>query len=194
MKKVLLGAIILVVAVGLGIALFRDSAVTQTSPPSAGSPGATGPAETEGTVQPRQKESASLAVGKHPGTGRCVLWEDRPSTLRTTFDHQITWIVVNQEEEGVACSETDQIAIGQFTKDGKPFDILMPGNHSAPTKHLQTIRAKLRQKGDPAVVDGLYRYQILINGEPAGYFNPRDKTMQIVGEYGLAEVCPDWPC
>lgn len=193
MKKMLLGAIILVVAVGLGIALFRDSPVqTETSPPAGGA-SATGSAQTDATAQPRQKEYAVLAIGKHPGTGRCVLWEDKPNALRSTFDHQITWIVVNQENEA-ACSDSDQIAIGRFTKDEKPFDILVPGNYSAATKNLQTIRARLRPKGDPAIVEGLYRYQILINGEPAGYFNPLERTKQLAGEYGLAEVCPDWPC
>ena len=193
MKKMLLGAIILVVVVGLGIALFRDSPVpTETSPPAGGA-SATGSAQTDATAQPRQKEYAVLAIGKHPGTGRCVLWEDRPNVLRTTFGHQLTWIVVNQEREA-ACSDTDQITIGQFTRDDKPFDILASSIQSVSTTNLQTIRARLRQEGDSAIVEGLYRYRILINGEPAGYFNPREPTKQLAGEYGLAEVCPDWPC
>jgi hypothetical protein len=116
--------------------------------------------------------------------GMCKIDQRTPPDIRTQSNATITWLFIG------ACDRPVTVAISE-NLEGAPetlFDLthkdtrlsaMAPVNEKGPPMRLT---GKLKDR----LVKGRYKYQVLIDGEPA-YFNPEASRGDFL-------ACPFWPC
>ena len=131
------------------------------------------------------KQETVLILLRTDASGACVLQQKTPQEIRTDAGSLVRWMFVG------ACQGSPKIGIRPTVmKDGRPhelFDLSSPETKLEDTAPATpgppvTLSAKMKQN----LEKGHYKYQVLINGQPAEYNSPADE--------GDFFACPFWPC
>lgn len=117
--------------------------------------------------------------------GVCKLEQKTPPDIRTESKSLVKWIFIG------SCQGGPSVGIRRAVmKEGKGyelFDLNDPETkleEAVPEQTGPPVILTARLKGD--IEKGHYKYQVLINGQPAEFNSPADE--------GSLFACPDWPC
>lgn len=131
------------------------------------------------------KQETVLIQIRTGANGTCVLEQKTPQEVRTDAGSLVRWLFVG------ACKDGPSIAIRKTVmKDGQEhqlFDLNSPDTKlegTAPATAGPPVILTARVIKD--LEKGHYKYQVLINGQPAEYNSPADE--------GDFFACPVWPC